>query len=112
MAGQMFGIEVRIFMVRVSYDQKPFRRSMMETWGGEVLASPSSETRSGRRIWIASLNRRLPRYRYFPKRSKRRLLAATPTMRSDRFLNHVLLHQTVIGLEAKKQFEKIATYLT
>ncbi|HTR61527.1 MAG TPA: pyridoxal-phosphate dependent enzyme, partial [Candidatus Binataceae bacterium] len=40
MAGQMFGIEVRVFMVRVSYDQKPFRRSMMETWGAEVIASP------------------------------------------------------------------------
>ena len=44
MAGQMFGIDVRVFMVRVSYDQKPYRRSMMETWGAEVIASPSSAT--------------------------------------------------------------------
>src|SRR5207248_10523158 len=47
LAGQMFGIEVRVYMVRVSYEQKPFRRSMMETWGAEVIASPSSRTRSG-----------------------------------------------------------------
>src|SRR5260370_15041405 len=46
----MFGIKVRVYMVRVSYEQKPFRRSMMETWGAEVIASPSSETRSGRKI--------------------------------------------------------------
>jgi len=50
LAGQMFGIEVRVYMVRVSYEQKPLRRSMMETWGAEVIASPSNETRSGRRI--------------------------------------------------------------
>src|SRR6266853_3304649 len=50
MAGQMFGVEVRVYMVRVSYEQKPYRRSMMETWGAQVFASPSSETRSGRRI--------------------------------------------------------------
>src|SRR5262249_58506976 len=49
MAGRMFGIDVRVFMVRVSYDQKPYRRSMMETWGAEVIASPSSQTRSGRK---------------------------------------------------------------
>ena len=50
LAGQMFGLEVRIFMVRVSYDQKPFRRSMMHTWGGQVFASPSMETNTGRAI--------------------------------------------------------------
>src|ERR1700689_1853096 len=50
MAGRMFGIEVRVYMVRVSYEQKPFRRSMMEAWGAEVIASPSTRTKSGRHI--------------------------------------------------------------
>jgi len=48
LAGQMFGLEVRVYMVKVSYDQKPYRRSMMQTWGGEVFASPSMETNTGR----------------------------------------------------------------
>ncbi|MDO8431630.1 MAG: TrpB-like pyridoxal phosphate-dependent enzyme [Candidatus Binatus sp.] len=110
MAGQMFGIEVRIFMVRVSYDQKPFRRSMMETWGGEVIASPSSETRSGRRILDSD-----------PESPGSLGIAISEAVeeaasRSDTnyalgsVLNHVLLHQTVIGLETKKQFEKVGDY--
>ena len=49
-AGQMFGLEVRIYMVKVSYDQKPYRRLMMQTWGGEVFASPSPHTETGRRL--------------------------------------------------------------
>src|SRR5512139_3562113 len=48
LAGQMFGLEVRVYMVKVSYGQKPYRRSMMQTWGAEVFASPSMETQSGR----------------------------------------------------------------
>ena len=46
----MFGIDVRVYMVRVSYEQKPFRRSMMHSWGAEVLASPTDQTESGRKI--------------------------------------------------------------
>ncbi len=76
MAGQMFGIEVRVYMVRVSYEQKPFRRSMMETWGASVIASPSSETRSGRRILDLEPDLR---------RSKRRRRVPTPTTRSGQF---------------------------
>ena len=48
LAGQMFGLEVRVYMVKVSYDQKPFRRSMMQTWGAEVFASPTEMTQAGR----------------------------------------------------------------
>ena len=50
LAGSMFGLEVRVYMVKVSYEQKPFRRSMMQTWGASVFASPSPETATGRRI--------------------------------------------------------------
>ena len=47
-AGQMFGIEVRIYMVKISYEQKPYRRSMMQTWGGNVFPSPTNMTQAGR----------------------------------------------------------------
>ena len=50
LAGQMFGIDVRVYMVKVSYEQKPYRRSMMQTWGAEVFASPTDMTESGRKI--------------------------------------------------------------
>ncbi|MGO9604427.1 MAG: TrpB-like pyridoxal phosphate-dependent enzyme [Candidatus Binataceae bacterium] len=110
MAGQMFGIEVRVYMVRVSYEQKPFRRTMMETWGAEVIASPSSVTRSGRRILDLD-----------PESAGSLGIAISEAVeeaasRDDTkyalgsVLNHVLLHQTVIGLEAKKQLENAGDY--
>src|SRR5580658_4467775 len=110
LAGQMFGIEVRVYMVRVSYEQKPFRRSMMETWGAEVIASPSNETRSGRRI--------LDLEPESPGSLGIAISEAVEEAASRRdtnyalgsVLNHVLLHQTVIGLEARKQFGKAGDY--
>ncbi|MCB1638565.1 MAG: pyridoxal-phosphate dependent enzyme, partial [Thiothrix sp.] len=50
LAGQMFGLDVRVYMVKVSYEQKPYRRSMMQTWGAEVFASPTDMTESGRKV--------------------------------------------------------------
>jgi tryptophan synthase beta chain len=110
MAGQMFGIDVRVFMVRASYEQKPFRRSMMETWGAQVYASPSGETRSGRRILDADPDS--------PGSLGIAISEAVEEAASRRdsnyalgsVLNHVILHQTVIGLEARKQFEKVGDY--
>jgi tryptophan synthase beta chain len=110
MAAQMYGIEARVFMVRVSYEQKPFRRSMMETWGAEAIASPSNETRSGRRILDGdpespgSLGIAI-------SEAVEEAASRTDTNYSlGSVLNHVLLHQTVIGLEAKKQFAKAGEY--
>jgi len=110
MAGQMFGIEVRVYMVRVSYEQKPFRRSMMETWGAQVIASPSSETRSGRRI--LDLEPESPGSLGIAISEAVEEAASRPDTNYalGSVLNHVLLHQTVIGLETKKQFEKIGDY--
>jgi len=110
MAGQMFGIAVRVYMVRVSYDQKPFRRSMMQTWGAEVIASPSRETGAGRGI--------LAKEPASPGSLGIAISEAVEEAASRRdtnyslgsVLNHVLLHQTVIGLEAKKQLEKAGDY--
>src|SRR5215467_7624477 len=110
MAGQMFGIDVRVFMVRVSYDQKPYRRSMMETWGAEVLASPSSQTRSGRKT--LDLDPDSPGSLGIPiSEAVEEAVSRNDTKYAlGSVLNHVLLHQTVIGLEAKKQFAKVNDY--
>ncbi len=110
LAGQMFGIEVRVYMVKVSFHQKPYRRSMMQTWGAEVLASPTDITESGRKALAQD-----------PESPGSLGLAISEAVeeaasREDTnyslgsVLNHVLLHQTVIGLEAKKQFEKVGDY--
>jgi tryptophan synthase beta chain len=106
MAGQMFGIEVRVFMVRVSYEQKPFRRSMMETWGAQVIASPSGETRSGRRILDADPDSPGSLGIAISEAVEEAAGRADTNYSLGSVLNHVLLHQTVIGLETKKQFEK------
>ncbi|NJA89548.1 TrpB-like pyridoxal phosphate-dependent enzyme [Rhodocyclus tenuis] len=105
-AGQMFGIDVRVFMVKVSYDQKPFRRSMMQTWGAEVLASPSMLTQTGRdalaRDPLSNGSLGLAISEAVEEAAGR----ADTNYALGSVLNHVLLHQTIIGLEAKKQFEK------
>jgi tryptophan synthase beta chain len=110
MAGQMFGIEVRVFMVRVSYDQKPFRRSMMETWGAEVIASPSSETRSGRRVLDSDPDSPGSLGIAISEAVEEAISRKDTRYALGSVLNHVLLHQTVIGLEAKKQFAKVGDY--
>jgi tryptophan synthase beta chain len=104
-AGALFGIEVQVFMVKVSYQQKPYRRALMETYGARCIASPSTETSVGRAILsktpdsTGSLGIAI---------SEAVEVAAT---REDTkyalgsVLNHVLLHQTVVGQEAMKQLE-------
>ncbi|HEX4949184.1 MAG TPA: TrpB-like pyridoxal phosphate-dependent enzyme [Blastocatellia bacterium] len=103
MAGAFFGIEVQVFMVRVSYNQKPYRRGLMETFGATCTASPSSETASGRAILEQN-----------PDHPGSLGIAISEAVevaaqRDDTkyalgsVLNHVLLHQTVIGNEAFKQ---------
>nr|MBO2512725.1 TrpB-like pyridoxal phosphate-dependent enzyme [Gammaproteobacteria bacterium] len=110
LAGRMFGLDVRVFMVKVSYEQKPYRRSMMQAWGAEVLASPTNVTEAGRKVLASD-----------PTSSGSLGIAISEAVeeaasRKDTnyalgsVLNHVLLHQTVIGLEAKKQMEKVGVY--
>ncbi|MBI3150197.1 MAG: TrpB-like pyridoxal phosphate-dependent enzyme [Betaproteobacteria bacterium] len=102
-AGALFGIEVQVFMVRVSYDQKPYRRALMETYGARCVASPSMETNYGRSVLAAdpgslgSLGIAI---------SEAVEVAATHDdvkYALGSVLNHVLLHQSVIGLEAIEQ---------
>ncbi len=110
LAGQMFGLEVRVFMVKVSYEQKPFRRSMMQTWGAEVLASPSDQTESGRKILAADPDS--PGSLGIAISEAVEEAAGRPDSNYSlgSVLNHVLLHQTVIGLEARKQLEQAGDY--
>jgi pyridoxal-phosphate dependent TrpB-like enzyme len=110
LAGQMFGLEVRVFMVKVSYEQKPFRHSMMHTWGAEVFASPTNLTNAGRAI--LEKNPDSPGSLGIAISEAVEEAASRPDTNYalGSVLNHVCHHQTVIGLEAKKQFEKIGEY--
>jgi len=109
-ACKMFDIHCKIFMVKVSYDQKPYRRSMMHIWGGEVTASPSKETNAGRQILAAD-----PHCPGSLGIAISEAVEAALSREDTRYtlgsvLNHVMLHQSVIGLEAEKQFELAGDY--
>lgn len=107
-----FGIECKVYMVRVSFDQKPYRKAMMEAWGGRCVPSPSNETNAGRNILKESPD--TPGSLGIAI-SEAIEAAVSDTTGQTRYslgsvLNHVMLHQTIIGLEAQKQFEKINEY--
>jgi len=107
-ACSLLGLECKVYMVRISFDQKPFRKMMMQTWGATCIASPSETTQAGRAILQklpdtpGSLGIAI---------SEAIEAAVTDSSGETRYslgsvLNHVLLHQTIIGLEAKKQLKK------
>jgi len=110
MAGAFFGLEVLVFMVKVSYQQKPYRRALMEAYGARVVASPSEETNAGRAILAAhpdstgSLGIAIS--------EAVEVAAQDPDAKYSlgSVLNHVLLHQTVIGEEALTQMELADDY--
>jgi tryptophan synthase beta chain len=110
MACQMFGLDCRVFMVRVSYDQKPYRRMMMMTWGAQCIPSPSNLTNAGRNILAADPDS--PGSLGIAISEAIEDAVGNPEARYSlgSVLNHVLLHQTIIGLEAQKQMEKIGEY--
>ncbi len=109
-AGQMFGIAVRIYMVKISYQQKPYRRSMMQTWGAEVFASPTNMTEAGRGILAAHPDSQGSLGIAISEAVEEAASRADTKYALGSVLNHVLLHQTVIGQEAKKQMDKIGEY--
>lgn len=110
LAGQMFGLEVRVYMVRVSYEQKAFRRSLMQTWGASVFPSPSPQTAAGRAILEKDPDSPGSLGIAISEAVEEAAARADTSYVLGSVLNHVALHQTVIGLEAKKQFEKIGAY--
>jgi tryptophan synthase beta chain len=109
-AGQMFGIAVRVYMVKISYQQKPSRRSMMQTWGAEVFASPSELTKAGRDALAADPNNLGSLGLAISEAVEEAAGRADTNYALGSVLNHVLLHQTVIGLEAKKQLAMVGDY--
>lgn len=109
-AASKFGLECKVFMVRISYDQKPYRKFVMQTYGSEVVASPSQDTKTGRDLLAE-----------FPDTSGSLGMAISEALedansREDTnyalgsVLNHVVLHQSIVGLEAKKQIEIAGEY--
>lgn len=109
-AGGLFGLDVLVYMVKVSYHQKPYRRSAMETWGAKVLASPSSETNAGRKVLGDDPESSGSLGIAISEAVEDAATHADTNYALGSVLNHVLLHQTVIGLEAQKQFEKAGDY--
>jgi len=109
-AAKTFGLELFVYMVKISYEQKPYRRSLMQTWGAQVIASPSMSTNAGRKIlsehpnYLGSLGTAIS--------EAIELAMNTPNCKYTlgSVLNHVSLHQTVIGLEAEKQMEMAGEY--
>jgi tryptophan synthase beta chain len=110
MACQMFGLECRVFMVRVSYEQKPYRRLMMKTWGAECIPSPSNLTETGRRILAEHPDSPGSLGIAISEAVEDAVTHANSRYSLGSVLNHVLLYQTIIGLEAQKQMEKIGVY--
>ncbi|MEU8197950.1 TrpB-like pyridoxal phosphate-dependent enzyme [Microbispora amethystogenes] len=109
-AGALFGLEVNVYMVRASFEQKPYRKSLMRSWGAEVFASPTDRTQAGREI--------LERDPESPGSIGIAISEAVEDALSrddtkfalGSIMNNVLLHQSVIGLEAKKQMEMMGEY--
>jgi len=109
-AGALFGIEVQVFMVRVSYDQKPYRRALMETYGARCIPSPSNETQSGRAI-LAKNPKHLGSLGIAISEAVEVAAQHDDTKYAlGSVLNHVLLHQTVVGQEAMAQMEMAGDY--
>ncbi|MBU0988353.1 MAG: TrpB-like pyridoxal phosphate-dependent enzyme [Proteobacteria bacterium] len=111
-ACSQFGMECKVFMVRVSFDQKPYRKSMMEVWGGRCVASPSMETKAGRDALEKDPD--TPGSLGIAISEAIEAAVTDPTGKTryslGSVLNHVMLHQTIIGLEAKIQLDKIGEY--
>jgi len=109
-AGALFGIDVQVFMVRVSYNQKPYRRAFMETFGARCVPSPSMETEFGRRLLTES-----PENPGSLGIAISEAVEVAATHEDTKYalgsvLNHVLLHQTIVGEEARLQLEQADDY--
>lgn len=109
-AAKTFGLELAVYMVKISYEQKPYRRSLMHTWGAQVIPSPSMSTKAGRKIITENPNYQGSLGTAISEAIE--LAMSTPNCKYTlgSVLNHVSLHQTVIGLEAEKQMEMAGEY--
>lgn len=110
LACSLFGLECTIYMVKLSYNQKPYRRSMMEAWGAKVIASPSKNTCTGEKILEKDPESPGSLGIAIGEAVEDALLKKDSKYSLGSVLNHVLHHQTIIGLEAKKQMEMTGDY--
>ncbi|RLD91950.1 MAG: TrpB-like pyridoxal phosphate-dependent enzyme [Aquificota bacterium] len=109
-ATKFFGLECTVYMVRVSYEQKPYRRTMMEVWGGKVYPSPSDKTQTGRSILEQDPDNPGSLGIAISEAVEDAVTHEDTHYALGSVLNHVLLHQTVIGLEAKEQLAQVGDY--
>ncbi len=109
-ACSQFGIKCKVFMVKISYQQKPYRRSMMHVWGGEVTASPSEETNAGRSILAADPDCPGTLGIAISEAVEAAVTRGDAKYTLGSVLNHVMLHQTIIGLEAEAQMKIAEDY--
>ncbi|RLI76409.1 TrpB-like pyridoxal phosphate-dependent enzyme [Archaeoglobales archaeon] len=109
-SGAMFGINTTIYMVRISYDQKPFRKTLMQLWGAKVFPSPSNNTKFGAGILAKDPDNPGSLGIAISEAIEDAVTHENTKYTLGSVLNHVLLHQTIIGLEAKKQLEKVDDY--
>jgi len=110
LACNYFGMECKVYMVNISYQQKPYRRTLMETWGASVVASPSQDTEAGRRILAQDPNSPGSLGIAIGEAVEDAAMRSDTNYSLGSVLNHVLLHQTVIGQECKKQLEQAGDY--
>ncbi len=109
-ACRLFGLQCRVYMVRISFDQKPFRKLMMQTWGAECLPSPNPATRTGRAILEKDPNTPGSLGIAISEAIEDCVTSENTRYSLGSVLNHVCLHQTIIGLEAKKQMAMFGEY--
>ena len=110
LAGSFFGLEIEVYMVRVSYDQKPYRRAFMESFGATCVASPSSSTNSGRAILEQDPDSTGSLGIAISEAVEAAAQREDTKYALGSVLNHVLMHQTIVGQEALKQFEMADDY--
>ncbi len=102
-----FGLACTVYMVRVSYNQKPYRRAMMRAWGADCIPSPSDRTESGRKVLATTPETNGSLGIAISEAVEDAMSAPDVHYALGSVLNHVMLHQSVIGLEARKQFEMV-----
>ena len=110
LAGAYFNMEIMVYMVRVSYDQKPYRKYMMETWGGKVVPSPSNLTEIGRKLLEEDPNNPGSLGIAISEAVEEAATRKDTNYALGSVLNHVCLHQTIVGEESLLQFEKTDDY--
>ena len=109
-AAQYFGLEAKVYMVNISYQQKPYRRMMMEAYGASIVASPSRDTAAGRKFLAQDPNHSGSLGIAISEAMEDTITTPDTKYAIGSVFNHVLLHQTIIGEEALKQMEKVGAY--